>query len=133
MGRNQPGIEPEDALLIPPDLSGWPPHPSERRDFCNRIRAFPPEVAAWRKRLLKNVCGDPDRFPLVNSSSPSEIQSRLDEGVTFLREVARILASLYGTPNLGNKPDPIVSGGDRIVHFGGPVWVGPLLVTDGQG
>ena len=32
----------EDATPVAPDRSGWTPHPSERRDFWNRIRAFPP-------------------------------------------------------------------------------------------
>jgi hypothetical protein len=36
----------EDAVPVEQDRSGWPPHPSERRDFYHRIRAFPPEVTA---------------------------------------------------------------------------------------
>src|SRR5262245_12340959 len=91
------------AVSLPPDRSGWTPHPSERRDFCNRIRAFPPDVAAWRKHLLQRIREEPGRFKGAYSTSPQEIQTRLDEGISTLREIARILAVLYGTPDLGNK------------------------------
>ncbi len=86
--------------------TGWPPHPSERRDFYHRIRVFPPEMAGWRKRMLRDIAADPVRFPSVAGASADEIQARLDDGISYLREVARILAVLYGTPDLGNKPDP---------------------------
>ena len=109
--------EPEDPAsaeaLAARDRSGWPPHPSERRDFYHRIRVFPPEMAAWRKRMLRTVADDPVRFPFVAGASPEQIQARLDEGISFLREVARILAVLHGTPNLGNKPDPT----DELVYI----------------
>ena len=47
------------------DRSGWPPHPSERRDFYHRIRVFPADVAAWRKGLYQHVKEHPERFPLA--------------------------------------------------------------------
>src|SRR3954447_14074659 len=96
----------EDATPVAPDLSGWTLHPSERRDFWNRIRAFPPEVAGWRKRLLRTLADRPALFPLAERLSSEQLQERLDEGIGFLREVARILAAIYGSPDLGNKPDP---------------------------
>jgi hypothetical protein len=41
--RAEPDIRVEEDLTpVEPDLSGWTPHPSERRDIHNRIRAFPP-------------------------------------------------------------------------------------------
>jgi hypothetical protein len=86
------------------DRTGWPPHPSERRDFYHRIRVFPPEMAAWRKRMLREVAAD---------ASLDAIQARLDDGISYLREVARILAVVYGTPDLGNKPDPT----DELVYI----------------
>jgi DNA (cytosine-5)-methyltransferase 1 len=100
-------------LLAPPDGSGWPPHPAERRDFYHRIRAFPPEVSAWRKRILRPIADNPVQFPLGSSTSVEEIQRRLDDGISYLREIARILAVLYGTPDLGNKPDPT----DELVYI----------------
>ncbi len=56
----------EDTSPVLPDLSGWTPHPSERRDFLNRIRAFPPEVAGWRRSLLERLRTDPGRFRLAS-------------------------------------------------------------------
>src|SRR3954468_15739409 len=93
------GVE-EDLTPVAPDVSGWTPHPSERRDFWNRIRAFPPEVVGWRKRLLKELAKAPGRFSLATGLSGEQLQERLDAGISHLREVARILAVLYGTPDL---------------------------------
>lgn len=103
----------EGEALAALDRSGWPPHPSERRDFYHRIRVFPPEVAAWRKRMLRRIADQPARFVLGASASPEATQRCLDDGISCLREVARILAVLYGTPNLGNKQDPT----DELVYI----------------
>jgi DNA (cytosine-5)-methyltransferase 1 len=103
----------EDATPVAPDLSGWTPHPSERRDFWNRIRAFPPEVARWRRRLLKKLTASPARFTLASGLTMEQLQERLDSGIGHLREVARILAVLYGSRDLGNKPDPT----DELVYI----------------
>lgn len=102
-----------DASPVPPDLSGWTPHPSERRDFWNRIRAFPPGIAVWRKRLLRELAEKPGRFTMASGLAPEQLQERLDSGISHLREVARILAVLYGSPNLGNKADPT----DELVYI----------------
>ena len=96
-----------------PDRSGWTPHASERRDFLNRIRTFPPSVAAWRRRMLARIrSGDP-LIPLPGGVASEDVSDRLDAGISYLREVARILAVLYGTPDLGNKPDPT----DELVYI----------------
>jgi DNA-cytosine methyltransferase len=99
--------------VIGPDLSGWAPHTSERRDFWHRIRAFPKEVVAWRKRMLQQVQAEPDRFPAAAGLDPKTVQELLDTGISFLRELARILAVLYGTRDLGNKQDPT----DELVYI----------------
>jgi DNA (cytosine-5)-methyltransferase 1 len=104
--------QPEDLLPVEPDLSGWSPHPSERRDFYHRIRVFPPEVASWRRNFLRYVTQNPDCFPAARSQ-PEDTQALVDDGISFLREVARILAALYGTPDLGNKKDPT----DELVYI----------------
>src|SRR5947207_7064927 len=104
-----PEIDPSteiDTAPVPPDPSGWQPHPSERRDFFSRIRAFPPDVASWRRRLLELVRAQPGRFPAASGLEGDPLSAVVDTGISFLREVARILAELYGTPDLGNKADP---------------------------
>jgi DNA (cytosine-5)-methyltransferase 1 len=103
----------EDTVTVAPDLSGWTPHPSERRDFWNRIRAFPPEVAGWRRRLIKRLAESPGLFALAWGLAPDQLQERLDAGISHLREVARILAVLYRSPDLGNKADPT----DELVYI----------------
>jgi DNA (cytosine-5)-methyltransferase 1 len=121
-----PMPEPDDPTsaeaLAARDRTGWPPHPSERRDFYHRIRVFPPEVAALRKRMLRAIAAGPARFqctPLAPredhaaGTPESEIQARFDDGISYLREVPRILAVLYGIPDLGNKPDPT----DELVYI----------------
>ena len=109
--------EPDDPAsaeaLAARDRTGWPPHPSERRDFYHRIRVFPPEMAGWRKRMVRAIAADPVRFPSAAGATTDEIQARFDDGISYLREVARILAVLYGTPDLGNKPDPT----DELVYI----------------
>jgi endonuclease III len=102
-----------DAAAVASDLSGWTPHASERRDFWNRIHMFPREVFRWRKRLLRELAETPGCLQLAPSLSADQLQDRLDAGISYLREVARILAVLYGTPDLGNKPDPV----DELVYI----------------
>ena len=94
------------------DRSGWPPHPSERRDFYHRIRVFPADVAAWRKGLYQHVKEHPERFPLA-ARDRERLFEQIDKEISRLREIARILAVLYGTPGLGNKKDPT----DELVYI----------------
>jgi endonuclease III len=103
----------EDSTPVAPDRSGWTPHPSERRDFWHRIRVFPPEVVGWRKRLIKKLAESPGRFHLAAGLAPAQLQERLDTGISHLREISRILAVLYGSPDLGNKLDPT----DELVYI----------------
>src|SRR4051812_38944402 len=103
----------EDLAPVEPDLSGWTLHPSERRDFPNRIRAFPPSVTAWRRRLLERIRTGTPSMPIRQVTDAETLSDRLDEGISYLREVSRILAVLYGSPNLGNKADPT----DELVYI----------------
>src|SRR5258708_38510761 len=103
-------IDPEDPLeesggeACAPgsDLSGWPSHPSERRDLYHRIRFFPPEVSSWRKRFIEHVTNNSARFPAAGKSNV-DVTDAIDQGISYLRDVARILAVLYRSPDLGNK------------------------------
>jgi DNA-cytosine methyltransferase len=107
-----PEVVGEEALQVPPDLSGKTPHPSERRDFYHRIRFFPPEVASWRKEFVRHIEDHALRFPLA-AGDRERLLAQVDEGISFLREVSRILALLHGSPDLGNKHDPT----DELVYI----------------
>src|SRR5262245_226654 len=102
----------EDGVLASLEVSGWRAHPSERGDFYHRIRVFPPEGATWRQELLCHVQEHPERFPRA-ATDRERLTAQVDEGLSFLREVARILAVLYGSPDLGNKQDPT----DELVYI----------------
>ncbi len=52
-------------------------------------------------------------MPVSADLAAEGLSDLLDEGISYLREVARILAILYGTPNLGNKADPT----DELVYI----------------
>jgi DNA (cytosine-5)-methyltransferase 1 len=100
---------PQEAVALP-----WPPDPRERCDFYHRTRTFPSDVTAWRKALVVQMKKDPALFPALSTdSSIDEIRNRLDDGISYLREVARIAALLHGTPSLGNKVDPV----DELVYI----------------
>ncbi len=95
-------------------LTGWVPAPSELGDFLHRVRVFPPDVAEWRKRLVKRIKESPGEFPaLPREAEPAEIRSVVDEYTTRIRELANILAVKYGSPDLGNKQDPV----DELVYI----------------
>jgi DNA (cytosine-5)-methyltransferase 1 len=96
------------------ELTGWAPGPAELGDFLHRIRVFPPDVADWRKRLVRRIKETPDEFPgLPVELDAGEIRSKVDEYTTWIREVANILAVKYRTPDLGNKQDPV----DELVYI----------------
>lgn len=102
----------EEAETVSPDPSGWTPHPSERRDFYHRVRVFPPDVASWRQRVARHIPECTDLFNALPSDR-EQLLDRLDAGISHLREVARILAAMYRTPDLGNKLDPT----DELVYI----------------
>src|SRR6266496_3717431 len=86
----------------------WPAEPRERCDFYHRTRTFPEDVARWRREFVRKVNNDQEHFPAASVAGSGEaIRDLVDEGVTYLREIARMLALLYGTPRLGNKEDPV--------------------------
>lgn len=100
----------ESLSNIPDDIyrTGWPLHPTEQRDFNHRIRVYPPELSSWRKRITKSIQQDRSTFTRVSGlETEKEVRALLDRGVTTIREIARILALLHGTPRLGNPYDPV--------------------------
>lgn len=96
------------------DLSGWPVDSRERCDFYHRIRIFPDDVAEWRKRLAMRMAKEWHRFPGLSEHMPiATARSKLDDGISYLREIARVLALVHGTPRLGNKEDAV----DELVYI----------------
>src|SRR5262249_6278910 len=91
---------------VAPDRSGWTPHPSERRDFLNRIRAFPPSVSAWRRRIIERIRTGRPPLPLASEVDSEKLSDLLDAGISYLRAVARILALLYAPLAVGNRAAP---------------------------
>jgi DNA (cytosine-5)-methyltransferase 1 len=61
---------------------------------------------------MQRVEEHPEIFPGANKPA-SELSTLVDDGISFIREIARILAVLHGSPDLGNKLDPI----DELVYI----------------
>src|SRR5215207_7199931 len=79
-----------------PELSGWPVDPRERCDFYHRIRVFPPDVADWRKHTVARLLKERTRFRGVSASESIEsVRAKLDDGISHLKEVARLASLLY--------------------------------------
>jgi DNA (cytosine-5)-methyltransferase 1 len=94
--------------------SAWPREPRDRCDFYHRTRTFPPDVAQWRKALVSRIGKDREAWSkLPRDATTEQIREQLDDGISYLREVARILELLHGTPRLGNKEDPV----DELVYI----------------
>ena len=95
------------------DTSGWPPHTSERRDFYHRTRTYPAPVRLWRTAMVKRILAEPECYPLAAGETSQQARSRVDKGISFIREIARILSVLHDAPRLGNKQDPV----DELVYI----------------
>jgi DNA (cytosine-5)-methyltransferase 1 len=92
----------------------WPPDPRERCDFYHRSRALPKDVIHWRNALVAGISKKRDAWPHLPQNATSEqIRELLDDGISYLREIARIVELLHGTPRLGNKEDPV----DELVYI----------------
>jgi len=99
---------------VPQRPHAWPPTKQERADFYHRVREFPTAVHEWRETLVGRIMSDREAFPLVpNGSSRELVRERLDEALSLTREIARLLETLHGTPDLGNHRDPV----DELVYI----------------
>lgn len=103
------------------ERSGWAFENRERKDFYHRVREFPEEVQRWRQKMVNRVAADPKMFPLAHSGQGDDksvgrtaaLRALIDDGISYLREIARTMAVLHGTPDLGNKSDPV----DELVYI----------------
>ena len=98
--------------------AGWPADPKERCDFYHRIRVFPPEAAEWRQRMLRRIGQDRALFHSVSARDSVEtIRTKLDDGISHLREVARLLSILYGSkhPATTSSERSIGPEADRVL------------------
>jgi DNA (cytosine-5)-methyltransferase 1 len=85
--------------------TGWPIDPRERCDFYHRIRVFPPEVAEWRQRTLGRIIKERSAFHQVSKDEPVEsVRTKLDDGISHVREVSRLLSILYGSAQPATRP-----------------------------
>jgi DNA (cytosine-5)-methyltransferase 1 len=83
-------------------------------DFFHRIRNFPEEVAVWRRQLIRRLTEGGRPLPGVGRKANEPVlRECIDEGISFLREAARMLAVAHGSPRLGNKEDPV----DELVYI----------------
>lgn len=86
----------------------------DQGDLYHRPRQFSHDDGAWRRRFVSHVKTHQDRFPRVPiDASPETVRALIDDGVSYLREISRILATVYETPDLGNKHDPV----DELVYI----------------
>jgi DNA (cytosine-5)-methyltransferase 1 len=98
--------------------SGWPVDPRERCDFYHRIRVFPPDVADWRKRTVARLVKERTLFRGVSRGDSSEsIRAKLDDGISHLREIARLASLLYGSTNrsTASPVDELGPDADRVL------------------
>lgn len=93
--------------------TGWPPDDKERRDFLHRPRSFPRSVTSWRKRTVSRCLDGDGSLRAPRGADRAGVTGRLDDGIAHLREVARVLEVLHGTPRLGNHDDPV----DELVYI----------------
>ena len=78
------------------ESSGWPVDPRERCDFYHRIRVFPPDVADWRKHTVARLLKERTVFRGVSPGESSEsVRAKLDDGISHLKEIARLASLLY--------------------------------------
>lgn len=100
--------------------SGWTFEGRDRRDVYHRPREFPSDVQKWRARMVQRAVDDRHTFPLSHRRAEQDprnavenVRALVDDGISYLREIARIMALLHGTPDLGNKKDPV----DEMVYI----------------
>lgn len=100
-------------------LTGWPWHPRELGGFFARPQSLSATHRTWRDQLVERLAdGSPDSIKTSSNdegpgSDKNFLKAAVDETVERLREMARILGVLHGSPDLGNKSDPV----DELIYI----------------
>src|SRR5580704_16293368 len=72
----------------------------ERCDFLHRLRDMGEEFSRWRNQLINKVTFDRHLFvPRPSKDKLPDVKAALDQGITELREIGRIVSFIYGLPN----------------------------------
>src|SRR5438045_4087889 len=101
-----------------PSGAGWPIDSKERNDFYHRIRTFPHDVGRWREGYLDRVLSQRLMFPAgAGSKNRSQIRSLIDEGISQLREISRILMLSYSADRPGGNPSPSSQSPERLMDI----------------
>lgn len=105
---------PRSASTARKPAPAWPPEPRERGDYLHPPRSFPIEVRDWRERFVERLLDAQLPCPAIPRGATREfVREIVDQGVADLREITRALELLHGTPDLGNKRDPL----DELVYI----------------
>jgi DNA (cytosine-5)-methyltransferase 1 len=94
--------------------TGWPWPAAEVNHVLGTPKKLDDDVKRWRTRLITQIQeGEIECDPALVGLERTGVAARVDEYTGLLREIARILALLHGTPDLGNKSDPV----DELVYI----------------
>lgn len=95
-------------------LTGWPWPAAEVTHFLGTPKHLSGDLKRWREQFVSSIHdGDLKCAGDLIGSDLKRIREKVDEYMGFLREISRILALLHGSPDLGNKPDPV----DELVYI----------------
>ncbi len=87
--------------------------PAGAGDFLRKPRVFPPGMSRWRADLLTAAARQEGPLTILHEKDQRELRDLLDEYITRLSEIDRILRAVHGTPDLGNLPDPL----DELIYI----------------
>jgi DNA (cytosine-5)-methyltransferase 1 len=83
--------------------AAWLCDSRERCDFFHRLRDIG-EDSRWRSELIDKVMGDRRLFgPQPSRNKLQHVKSAVDQDITQLREIGRILSLIHGAPNAANN------------------------------
>ena len=95
-------------------LTGWDWDVRELAHVAARPLSLSPLHQEWRKQIVSDaISGELRCLSHLYGQDPVRVRAQLDQTVIRVREIARILAEIYRSPDLGNKPDPV----DELIYI----------------